>query len=193
MSESELPPRNTFLSALLDGERLNELGPGTPDRSQHQRLHDLSLEQIVAPRPVKDRNMATACLAGLWLWCDFLDQSHTISQSLDTPEGSYWHGIMHRREPDYENAKYWFQRVGEHPIHGELASRAHSLAGEQQARADDCFLRTQEKWDAFVFVDLCQASARGDAPHGQLCRLVQREEWRLLFEYCLLRADGGQG
>ena len=66
--------------------------------------------------------MAEGCLAGLWLLYDFLDESHTISQSLDTLEGSYWHGIMHRREPDYENAKYWFRRVPVHPIHAELAA-----------------------------------------------------------------------
>ena len=191
MRESELPTLNPVVSELLDGERLNELGPGTPQRAKHGRLRDLSLEQIVAPHPIKDRNMATACLAGLWLCCDFLDQSHTISQSLDTIEGSYWHGILHRREPDYDNAKYWFRRVGEHPIHAALADRARSLASEQQGDASDRFLRTQAKWDAFAFVDLCQAAAAGDPALRNLCRLVQRAECRLLFGYCLLGAVGG--
>ena len=56
--------------------------------------------------------MAAACLAGLWLHHNFLDESHTLSQDIDTTTGSYWHAIMHRREGDYGNAKYWLHRVG---------------------------------------------------------------------------------
>ena len=60
--------------------------------------------------------MALACMAGLWLRHDFLDESHRISQDLENPSGSYWHGIMHRRELDFSNAKYWFRRVGMHRV-----------------------------------------------------------------------------
>ena len=49
--------------------------------------------------------MASACLAGLWLYHDYLDESHAVSQSIHTPAGSYWHGLMHRREPDFANPK----------------------------------------------------------------------------------------
>ena len=63
-------------------------------------------------QPARHRELARACLAGLWLYHDFLDEAHRISQSLHGREGSYWHGIMHRREGDFANAKYWFHRVG---------------------------------------------------------------------------------
>ena len=50
--------------------------------------------------------------AALFLVGNQLDASHHISQNLHSPIGSYLHGIMHRREGDYGNAKYWFHQAG---------------------------------------------------------------------------------
>lgn len=54
-------------------------------------------------------------------------RSHTVSQGIEGTTGSYWHGIMHRREGDFSNSHYWFNKVGGHPVidevegpHGEL-------------------------------------------------------------------------
>src|SRR5688500_4990238 len=89
---------------LLAEERLNDLGPGSPNLGMQAQLH-----QVQRELPTGD--FASACMAGLWLYHDFLDESHAISQDLHTVEGSYWHAIMHRREPDAWNSKYWFRRV----------------------------------------------------------------------------------
>jgi hypothetical protein len=69
---------------------------------------------------------AFECLeAGLLLLHDFDDESHAISQSLEDTDplgtASYWHGIMHRREPDASNAAWWFRKVGRHPAALRLA------------------------------------------------------------------------
>src|SRR4051794_8266140 len=57
---------------------------------------------------------ASALLSGLWLWHDFLDESHGISQSIHSATGSFWHAIMHRREGDFGNSKYWYAKCLNH-------------------------------------------------------------------------------
>ena len=104
-----------------------------------------------------------ACLAGLYLLYDCLDESHTISQSIETPTGGYWHGIMHRREPDYGNAKYWFRRVGDHPVYAPLAIAARELASAERPDPAAEFLIEQAAWDPFRFVDLSAAAQASSA------------------------------
>ena len=130
--------------------------------------------------------MAAACRAALWLYHNFLDESHAISQELHTPTGSYWHALMHRREPDFSNAAYWFRRVGSHPVYDALRPAAAELATD--APPDAAFLRTQAAWEPFAFVDLCAAALVGRANCEPLCQQIQKREWELLFDWCYRQA-----
>jgi hypothetical protein len=176
------------IAALLREDRLAPLGPGTPNRSVRTALEAATTEKLFGDQRVHDRHMADACRAGLWLYHDFLDESHTISQDIDTPTGSYWHGLMHRREPDFSNSKYWFRRVGTHPVFEPLLVAASELTSDPPAAAR--FLTTEAAWDPFAFVDLCEQSLAGRAPCAALCQQVQRQEWQLLFDHCYRKALG---
>jgi hypothetical protein len=87
---------------LLAEPRLASLGPGRPNRAARPLLAALD-DRMFEPHVVRDRDFAAACRAALWLHHNFLDESHTISQGIETAEGSYWHALMHRREPDHAN------------------------------------------------------------------------------------------
>jgi hypothetical protein len=159
------------------------LTPTQPVVAARQSLAALDHQQLFGDAPIADRTMADACLAGLWLWFDFLDESHTISQSIETTTGSFWHGIMHRREPDWGNAKYWFARVGKHPVYGELTA---ALSGIDQAAEHGL----NGAWSAAKFVDLCERAASEEGPLEAFCRQVQVVEWQLLFDFCYRQSVG---
>jgi hypothetical protein len=176
--------------AELIGSRLPALGPGQPNESLRSKLAALSIDRLLGGRPAADEAAARCCLAGLWLWNDFLDESHRLSQEIETADGSYWHGIMHRREPDYGNAKYWFRRVPRHAIFGPLGAAASDLARGQRLDGPAEFLAGLTTWDPFRFVDLCEAVARGRSQCAGLAREIARVEWQILFDDCYLRALG---
>lgn len=152
----------------------------TPDEAIGQ-LESFDFATAVTPQTVVDPDMARACMSGLWLKHDFLDRSHEISQCISSATGSFWHGIMHRQEGDFGNAKYWFRKVGEHPIFPALAAAAHAIHSEQFADA--------ERWDPYDFVDRCAASADKTKPDPTLAEIVAAE-WELLFAYCFQSAIG---
>jgi hypothetical protein len=128
---------------------------------------------------------AACVLSALWLWHDYLDESHTICQSIETPSGSYWHAILHRREGDFGNAKYWYAQAGAHPIMPSLAIQANELIN--RAPADKALLRlTINHWNGPAFVDLVQQvhESPSDSRHA-LAVALQQLEWRVLFDHCV--------
>jgi hypothetical protein len=184
--------RNAYgpmIANLLREDRLSLLDPGAPDNLFLPELEKLGTAEDFAPRTVVDDDMAEACRSGLWLYHEFLDPCHEICQNIHTPEGSYWHAILHRREPDYDNSKYWFRRVGNHPIFEPLRQAATALARDEPD-PEAQFLKSQRRWDPFAFVDLCEAILASRASCEMLARQVQKREWELLFDWCYRHAVG---
>ncbi len=178
------------LRPLIAEERLPGLTLGPPNEAARKRLQALTVETGVGPRGLADRDMARACLAGLWLYHDFGDEAHAIAQEIHTFTGSFWHGIYHRREPDAWNSKYWFGRVRRHPVFEAL--RAAADAEAQAAGAADTLRRAlgHTGWNPSGFVDLCQAALGGEPALEALCRRIQQREWELLFDHCYRCALG---
>lgn len=184
-----------ILTPLVAGF-LKEAGPQAYERlvvgdgasAQATRLlGSVSPEQLFA-RSVTQQDDAQAALAGLWLWFDALDECHKIAQEIVSPTGSFWHAIMHRREGDFSNAKYWYRRCDSHHVIRMMGAVASSLAGELASdRAVAHALH--DGWNPIGFVDLVQAvHNKPTDPRYELAVRLQRAEWEGLFNYCVRSA-----
>jgi len=120
-------------------------------------------------------------MAGLWLYFSCLDESHAVSQGLGTAEGSFWHGIMHRQEPDPWNSGYWFRQVGRHPVFPALRDGAAELSEKYPKPG----FRAKDEWDPFRFIDFVEEARKAPGTDAEKLALeIQRLEWQLLFDYC---------
>lgn len=149
-------------------------------------IADLPLAELAGDRQ-DGAASAQALVAALHLWNDSLDAAHELVQDLNGATGSALHGIMHRLEGDYSNAKYWFRRAGDHPAWHGLQSRASAWLREAEAAGKlsngqvDQALRSipaQGMWNPYLFTDLVAMTADrsgDDASIGILEQLQHQE------------------
>lgn len=98
-----------------------EIRPGAWDETAVARAADALPP---APTPLAGE-LIRACLL---LWHDRLDAAHRVVQRHEGERtADCLHAIMHRREPDEGNSRYWWARVGRHPLAAELGAEALRL------------------------------------------------------------------
>lgn len=180
---------------LADGTQTSpsfpELAPGRPDHSWDwvkSYLDSVSAADLVSQ--VTSTPDGIALKAGLLQIHNYLDASHELSQSVQgrgrNSAGDYWHAIMHRREPDYSNAKYWFRNVGSHPLFHSLAESVDSLLSQSDsptAHTARQKLLSKGEWDPFAFVDFCQeCNQGGDLELTLIAQQIQWSEMQLLLD-----------
>ena len=98
--------------------------------------------------------------AGLHLLNDDIHNCHIIAQEHENSDGNYWHAILHRREPDYWNSKYWYRRVDNHLVIQQMKNE-------------------EVGWDPFNFVDQCEKFNKAQE------RQIQLQEMTLLLNYTI--------
>jgi hypothetical protein len=84
-------------------------------------IEDTLSVDLVAPCSINSSIHVDLIKSALFLWNDDFELAHEYAQSAQNAEGSYWHAILHRREPDFSNANYWYSRVGSHPVFHKMA------------------------------------------------------------------------
>src|ERR1035441_5140778 len=160
---------NSEVVAILaldgDGERLMPLAmEQCSSEAARERLRGASAARLFAGARAPE-----AALSGLYVYFSCFEEAHAMAQDIATAEGSYWHAIVHRQDPDDGNAAYWLRPLGAHPIFPALAR-----AAGQEGR-----------WDPFAFIEMCEQARRQPGSELQArARAIQRVEWQLLFDYC---------
>jgi hypothetical protein len=171
-----------LLALAENGERLMPLAEGTCCSAQARECLERAKQEHLLPAARAPR----AAVAGLYLYFSCRDEAHEVAQSDASADGSYWHAILHRQEPDPDNASYWFHRVGQHPVYAALAERARAIAAAHPGTSLD-FSGT---WNANAFVAICERARRNPGSELELAALeIQRAEWQLLFDHCARRSS----
>ena len=170
----------TPIERLISETAIDSYTTDSRDPKVRAQLDSLTTDELFDV-PVVDPVAADCCLSGLWLLHNYLDESHEISQDIKTPDGSYWHGIMHRLERDYWNSKYWFGRIGRHPALLDIAR--HALIELNSGSSASTF-DIGTVWNPSKFTDFVEAE--GMAAGQRLAYL----EWQGLFDHCYFKARG---
>jgi hypothetical protein len=171
------PEVQQILSLDQNGARLMPLIASGCSSIEAQALLKTKQPGALFPRS----QSPAGAMAGLWLYFSCFEEAHEIAQKLSTQEGSLWHAILHRQEPDSGNSAYWFRHAGEHPFFKSLVKEAVGII----ARHPKAEFRPSVKWDAFGFILFCERAREQPGSDSLAAALeIQRAEWQLLFDYC---------
>jgi hypothetical protein len=154
---------------------LEKLMPSEPlDWELLCRIRDADDATIAGGKAIAVPAAFALVRGGLLYAVDAIDAAHRIFQDAPSDLGSYWHGMMHRREGDFDNARYWFRRAGTLGCSGTL----HRAASEVSAD-----VARQSGWDPYYFTGQCEQARFGaDELVPELVKL-QRVEFDTLFDY----------
>ena len=161
---------------LLNPDLLKKLTPTEPlGWELPAKIRDASDEVLSGGKEIADARMFALVRGALLCAVDALDAAHRIFQDDASDLGSYWHGVMHRREGDFDNARYWFRRAGRLPIF----DRMHQAAAQVSPN-----MSRQTTWDAYLLTGMCEQAKFGDTDAIGECLRLQRVEFEELLAYC---------
>ncbi|WP_036745462.1 hypothetical protein [Paenibacillus sp. UNC451MF] len=180
---------------------LKDHKPSLYPMEEWDELHDIRVSKL-STDGVESSSFpyALAVKAGLYLLNESLDKSHSLSQEIHNSTGSYWHGIMHRMEGDYSNAKYWFRQAGLHPVQASMLAAA--LEAYKNFDLDSIESPTLKNklealvsgasWDAYLFADIVeqQVTVVQDDLAEELLTELQWIEIKLLIQYSYQQSGG---
>jgi hypothetical protein len=131
-------------------------------------LRDADLERLGGYNP----GVVPFVRSLLLLTAGDLERAHILVQEASTADGTYIHGIVHRTEGDFDNARYWFRRTPVHPAAAEIYRRAAA----NSPKVASC-----TTWDPVWVTDWVETSKRAGA--DEELRAVLTIEAEVLLEH----------
>jgi hypothetical protein len=171
-----MPIYSDFIDRIfLQDDLLAKLTPSeTYSTDLLLRIRDADDATLAGEKAIGQPGNFSLVRGGLFNAVDAIHEAHTIFQDAKTDLGSYWHGVMHRREGDFDNARYWFRRAGSLPFFSALHRAASEFSADMAKQAD---------WDPYLFTGQCEQARFGaEEIVAELVRL-QRAEFETLFSY----------
>ena len=176
-------PDHEFIDRLLRQDSLLKVLVPTDalDRELVRELKEITSDAL-ASGAVVDAEMSGLVRGALFYALDTLPEAHANFQDAASDTGSYWHGMLHRREGDFDNARYWFRRAGTLPVFATI-HRDASRVSELMAR--------RTNWDPYLFTGQCEQARFGAEELVAELVALQRIEFDALLDYCRRKAVGG--
>lgn len=129
-----------------------EVRPLAKSVAEVRSLLDEALHQTVFSAPRQAQLFALALC-----WHDQWDAAHDLCQTMEgDPDADFIHAVLHRREGDADNARYWLGKVGDHPAWRHLVpvAAAEGLTG----------LVSSGAWRPGAFLARCLQATPADTP-----------------------------
>ena len=170
-----------FIDRTLRAENLlAKLTPSEPlDRGLARSIRDADDAAVAGEAAITSAPHFALVRGGLLYAVDDLAPAHAIFQEASGDLGAYWHGMMHRREGDFDNARYWFRRAGEQPFFAKLHGAAAAVSAD---------MARQSNWDPYLFTGQCEQVRFGAEELLGEMRGLQRAEFDAIFDYCWRRS-----
>jgi len=177
------------LALKQDPRPLERLVRGKPNAAGKKAVEALTKRDM---KDAKDSKSLPLVQGALYLCFDCWKEAHELADAHEGTAAGHWlHAIVHRREPDAGNSKYWYAKVSP-PARVFEAIGLEALAFLKKAPVPELESLAQELqktkiWTPAAFVELCDKFKEGEpgSPGYRALAHIQEIEWRGLAEFIL--------
>ncbi len=188
-------PKDILKVMDLAGEKndipFTRLERGKPLAKGRQAVEGLLEKDLGALKNPKNLSLVQSAL---YIYFDCFEEAHQIAQDHEGLPGNWLHAVLHRREPDAGNSKYWYHRVSApSEVLAGIGKEALEVMGKNPpAEVSPLFHEISEsgKWRSEAFVDACEKVRKKDStsPAYKVLAEIQGAEWRGLLGFILSKS-----
>jgi hypothetical protein len=169
---------SAFITDFLREAQLPRLSAQepVPDKRLIQRIavaEDHEIARATGPEASCIRSLLFIAAGGL-------EQAHRIVQEMSTSDAAYIHGIVHRIDDDFDNARYWFRRAGLQPAAAEMYRRA---------AANSLTVASHPIWDPLLVTDMVETSRTAGVTEE--LRAILTIEFEVLLQFLWSTTEPG--